>query len=721
MFENIKERAFNWALKAQVRADQAFIKLLMDSTPKWSKWTAETAVNEGYKASLWAYAAINKKAKAAASVPWYVYRRDAQGDWEQVKNHPLQQLIDSPNPFTSRNNMIERLIIQLDLAGNSIFKMVKVGGIPVELWSIGPDGVKPNPDPAEFIKNYTFENKAKTFKQDIPADEILHVMYIDPSNPFWGIAPLQVAARTVDTDIEAVNWNKVALQNRAVTDGVFSTETPLSPTQFAELRQQIRTQHQGAANARTPWVLGGGASWQQMSLSPVDMDYIEGRQMNREDICAVFQVPPPLVGILDKANYSNMQEARRVFWLDTIIPLLDDLKESFNRALTPYFGNDIMLDYDTSSVDALAENVNDKIDAAQKLFGMGVPFNMINQRLDLGIDEVEGGDLGYLPASLMPANMAAALAAGTLEAETAPAAPAAPAAPTTTGDEPPELDAQTEKYMRRLLHEVKSGKKQHGRPQLKGYNLRSAEQKAAYYKAFERQRSQWYSKLTKEALALFSDEAGAVSAAFNKSGDLEAALDAINLESWQQFYIKNYMAIIEDFGSATLDGFKGHAPGEHKDWDPFNGIILGYLFRAAAEKVTYVTDFTKQLVKGIVYTGRDNGDSISTIARNLDKGFEEFSTHRSYRIARTEVVAASNYGSFIAADEAAAEVGDLTKEWLDSGDKRVRESHEDVGGETVGLYEKFSNGLLYPGDMENGSGKDVIHCRCTVIYNPVHY
>lgn len=716
MFEKLKDIALNMAVKQQMRADQGFIKLLMNDKPKWTRWTAETAVNEGYKASLWAYAAINKKAKAAASVPWHVYKRDAQGNWEQLQDHPLQALIDTPNPFTSRNNMIERMIMQLDLAGNSLFKLVMAGGVPVELWNIGPDGIKPNPDPREFIKNYTYETADKKYKQDIPAAEILHVMYMDPSNPFWGIAPLQVAARTVDTDIEAVNWNKISLQNRAVTDGVFSTDQTLTTTQFNELRQHIRTQHQGADNARTPWILGGGAQWQQMSMSPADMDFMEGRKMTREEICAVFQVPPPLVGILDKANYSNMQEARRVFWLDSILPLLDDLKESFNRAFAPYFGADIMLDYDTSSVEALTENVNEKIEAAQKLFSMGVPFNQINQRLDLGIDEVKGGEIGYLPASLMPASMAAALAAGATERPTPPDDPAAAPPP-----DDPELDDETEKYLRRLLQEVKRSKKDQRRFELKGYNLQTPEQKAAYYKAFEQQRSQWYSKVTKQALNVFSDEADAVTRAFNKSGDLDDALKAIDQEKWQEFYIKNYMAIMQDFGAATLEGFKSYKPGEQKDWDPFNRTILGYLFRAAAEKVTYVTDFTKQLVRGIVYTGRENGDSISTIARDLNKGFEEFSTHRSYRIARTEVVAASNYGSYIAADEAAAEVGDLTKEWIDSGDKRVRDSHEDVNGETVKLYEKFSNGLLYPGDMENGSASDVIHCRCTVIYNPVHY
>ena len=711
LIDSFKGWAMGWALKEMQKAEPGgrqggnFLSYPLTKKPVWTKWTTEKAVDAGFKASLWVYASINKKAKAAASVPWYVYQRDGNGDYQQIPNHPLQQLMDKPNPFTSRNNLVERMIMQLDLAGNSIFHIVKVNDVPVQLWNIHPDYIAPVPDDIEFISRYDYRD-AKTGRiSAVPPEDVLHVMYVDPSDPYWGIAPLQVAARTVDTDTEALNWNKVALQNRAVTDGIFSVPQPLTSNQYEELRKQIRQQHQGSKNARTPWLLGGGASWQQMSLSPADMDFIAGRQMTREEICAAFQVPPPLVGILDKANYSNMKEARRVFWLDTIIPLLDDLKESFNRALTPYFGDDIVLDYDTSGVDALAENMNEKIEAANKLFTMGVPFNQINQRLELGIDEIEGGDIGYLPASLMPANMAAALAAGQIEREQ-PADDATNLATDAQGDEEPK------------------GKKHKSRILLKGYNLQTPEQKALYWKAVERQRGPWDRKFQSDVRKLFDQERKAVVRAFKESGNLEDAIGAIDQEKWEQLYVRNLRGIIADFGTATFEGFKSHFPQMERkalDFDPYSRLILDYIFKVTALKVTYVTDFTIQLIRGIIYTGRDNNDTIDTIARDIDKSFEDFSTHRSWRIARTEVSAASNYGSYMAAEQASAETGDLVKEWIDSGDDRVRESHERVGGETAPLYSRFRNGLLYPGDMENGSAKEVIHCRCTLAYQPVAY
>ena len=691
-----KQGANDWQQK-QLAAARDFLDRIFKQNPKWTSWTTEAAVREGYSASLWAYAAINKKAKAAASVPWYVYRQRPDGTYEKLENHPLQQLIDKPNPFTSRNAMIERLIMQLDLAGNSLHHIVTVGGTAVELWNINPDLIEPISDQREFIKGY----KVKGFRGQSPievgAGEILHTMYVDPSNPYWGIAPLQVAARTVDTEIEAVNWNKVALQNRAVTDGIFSIKEPLNQQQYNELRRQVREQHQGAESARAPWILGAGAEWQQMSLSPADMDFIEGRRMTREEIVAIFQVPPPLVGILDKANYSNMQEARRVFWLDTIIPLLNDLREAFNRSLLQYFEPGIMLDYDTSGVDALAQNINEKVDAANKLFNMGLPFNSINKWLDLGFDETEGGDVGYLPASMIPADMARTLSA-----------PAAPAEP-----EPASLSAAEEE----------AAKKHQARAYQKTFFLQSEEQKTLYWKKVERRRARWDLILRSEAIKIFDRERREVVHAFRKSGgDPAAAARAIDPKRWRNYIESNYKKIISDFGQDTYDSFKGYYPGlERKDFDPYSEIILAYIGEVAAEKVVQITSTTMLLTRDIIRRSQDNNETIDEVARELDRNFEEYSTHRAYRIARTEVSAASNFGSYAAAEMASEETGDLVKEWIDSRDSRVRDTHRRLNGEKVRFYSRFSNGLLYPGDMANGSAKEVIHCRCTIGYIPAAY
>lgn len=700
---NLKDRIqyslYNFAFKAQ-QMTGVNVRPPLQTKPKWTDWSGEKATQYGYKVAVYVYACIRKRATAAASVPWYVYKRDSAGDWQEIKNHPLEQLIESPNPFMSRSDLIERIVINLDLAGNSLFKKVNYNNIPVELWPVGPDNIKPVPDDNDFIKNYEMKvgNKKYTFE----TDEILHAMNIDPSNVFWGLGPLQVAAKTVDTDVEAVTWNKIALQNRAVTDGVFSFDQPLTGEQWTEARAQVRQQHQGSGNARAPWVLGSGARWNNMALSPAEMDFIQGRKMTREEICSVFDVPPPMVGLLDKANYATMREVRRVFWLDTIIPLLEGIKNVFNRGLTPYFGDGLYLDYDLSNVEALQENFNEKITSAKDLWTMGLPFNMINQRLELGFEDIQGGDIGYLPASILPAELAAT---GSAPADNEPQ----PNDPPNTETMPPESG------------KAAPSKKKEAQA-LKGLNLEHSEQKAAYWKAFERSRFQWYKLLQTQAADIFISEGKRVAAAYRDTGSSKKALAEIDLDIWETFLLTNYKAIAEQFGNETMNNFKSFADYEKKagkfSFNPYDALINLYLRTMAGKKIKQIVNHTKELIGGLITSLREKGHGIAEIADEIGEQYVSMSEYRAYRIARTEVVGASNFGSYQAALQASDELGEMEKEWIDSADDRVRDSHGEengVGGERQPLTGKFSNGLTYPGDLD-GEAKEVIQCRCTLVY-----
>lgn len=370
----------------------------------WKEWDSQAATKEGLKSSTWVFACIYRLAKSAASARWVAERR--VGDvWTPQPSSPLQNLIDNPNDHMTRQDFMERTVMSLYLAGNSLTSKVSIRGVPVELWPIFPHTITPIPGDSsrgeDFISRYEFKDGSN--KRNFEPNDIVHVMFTDPSTLFWGMSPLQAASRTVDTDNEAVNFNKIALQNRAVADGVFSFDKPLSAEQWSEARSQIRDQHQGSKNARTPWVLGGGATWTQMSLTPAEMDFLESRRFTREEICAVFQVPPPLVGIYDNATLANIHTARLIFWEDTIIPLLDDLQGVFTLKIARPWGEDWRLVYDVSHISVLLENFIKKMDAADRLWSKGVPMSVINQRLGLGLEEFPGWDTGYLPTGLVPA------------------------------------------------------------------------------------------------------------------------------------------------------------------------------------------------------------------------------------------------------------------------------------------------------------------------------
>lgn len=129
------------------------------------------------------------------------------------------------------------------------------------------------------------------------------------------------------------------------------------------------------------------------------------------------------------------------------------------------------------------------------------------------------------------------------------------------------------------------------------------------------------------------------------------------------------------------------------------------------------TIVVNRIIDELLEEGTDRGLGIPEIQRrmrqDLLEGLTEINKYQAERIARTEVIGASNTGSF---DGAKASGLDMKKAWLTSGLPGVRQTHQDY--ESMGPVEmdyEFSTGLQYPGDPE-GDPEEIINCRCTIIY-----
>ena len=80
---------------------------------------AETAAQARvYQGSPWVYIAINRIAEAVALVPLRVLRLEGEQQVE-VERHPLEVLLDAPNPYLSRFELFEQTCGMLELTGNA--------------------------------------------------------------------------------------------------------------------------------------------------------------------------------------------------------------------------------------------------------------------------------------------------------------------------------------------------------------------------------------------------------------------------------------------------------------------------------------------------------------------------------------------------------------------------------------------------------------------------
>lgn len=378
------------SVKAADTVRPQLIPTYQSDQPIYKDWDTARANRFGLQASTVVYACVRKLSLSAASVPWHVEKLGKKDRWERIPDHPAELLIKSPNPYMTSQDMFERLTYHLNLGGNGIWYPVKLDNIPVELWPLQPQHVTPIPHATKFLSGYKYQVNGGE-ERVLDVDDVIHFQFVNPSDPYWGMSPLQAAAKVVDSDVEAVNWNKVSLQRRGVPDGVFAVNAPGSTRQqWLEARQQVRDQYLG--KGREPWVVFN-VDYKQMSLTPIEMDFLETRKFNREEICSVYGVLPIMIGAMDGTSYNNITTAKRIFWEDTIIPYLDDIRDCLNTSLLPFFEKghtgraDIRINYDISNVPALQENMAKKAATAKVYFDMGIPVKQINERLELGFDD----------------------------------------------------------------------------------------------------------------------------------------------------------------------------------------------------------------------------------------------------------------------------------------------------------------------------------------------
>jgi HK97 family phage portal protein len=118
------------------------------------------------------------------------------------------------------------------------------------------------------------------------------------------------------------------------------------------------------------------------------MDFMEAKHTAAREIALAFGVPPMLLGIPGDNTYSNYQEANRVFWRGTVLPLASRIGSSLTHWLAPAFGGGIRLVVDTDNVPALAKDRA----AFWEQVGKAAFLTVNEKREAIGFSPVEGGN-----------------------------------------------------------------------------------------------------------------------------------------------------------------------------------------------------------------------------------------------------------------------------------------------------------------------------------------
>lgn len=322
-----------------------------------------TFSKEGYEKVVMVYRCVSMIAEACSGIEWEV--KNKKGD-KTYTDHPMLKLINNPNPMMGLSQFMEAIVSFYLIAGNSYIEAVRgsTTNPPSELWPIfSPANMSVVVGNEGYPSAYVFKDKGN--ERRWPVDfvdlkcDVLHLKTFNPSNIWYGLSPLQVGIQAIDATNLSATWNNSLLKNMATPSGILTVKTSdanptgsLSKEQAEDIKEAINDRYSGVRNAGRPMLLEGGLTWQSISLSPKDMDFLKGKEVSSMDIATIYGVPGELLGLGQK-TFNNYAEARAAFYTETVLPLMDFVKSELNRWLAPAFGDTDIYDYNRDDIEAL--------------------------------------------------------------------------------------------------------------------------------------------------------------------------------------------------------------------------------------------------------------------------------------------------------------------------------------------------------------------------------
>jgi HK97 family phage portal protein len=345
MFEKLKT-----LLSTKASATSSIVALHTAGRPQWTPLNYGALAKNGFAGNVVGYRSVRMVAEAAASIPLLLYV-----DGKEVTSHPLLSLLQRPNAMQTGREWLENLFAFLMVAGNAYAELVTLDDAPRELFTLRPDRMQVVPSRAGWPEAYEYSVGGQSVR--IAREHVLHVKMFNPTDDYYGLSPLEAAARSIDTHNAASAWNKAMLDNAARPSGalVFSSgDGSLTGEQFDRLKAELENTYQGATNAGRPMILEGGLDWKEMGFSPKEMEFIEAKNIASREIALAFGVPPMLLGIPGDNTYANYAEANRVLWRQTVVPLACRMADGLAQLLQPYSDGELKLVPDLDQVEALA-------------------------------------------------------------------------------------------------------------------------------------------------------------------------------------------------------------------------------------------------------------------------------------------------------------------------------------------------------------------------------
>lgn len=279
---------------------------------------------------------VDLTAKAIGTMPLNVYQ-NKNGIKEQVKNDLWDLIQNQPNPHMTGQEFRETLALNLMMHGNFYARIARNSiGEPVALWIMPSQNTSPfltRTGSLSFKEIYELDGSWE--EREHKADDVIHIKGL--GNGLTGMSPLAYHRKTMGTAVAQEQFTGDFYKSGGKPGGVLYRDGVITAQQRQGLEQNVVSKlgSNGDVGNHGILVLEGGFKYQQIQLTPEDMNTLASRKFQSEELARTFGVPLALLNLGENssARTDKIEDVIRS-WLTTDLgPLLNKIVAQMSTKL----------------------------------------------------------------------------------------------------------------------------------------------------------------------------------------------------------------------------------------------------------------------------------------------------------------------------------------------------------------------------------------------------
>ena len=274
------------------------------------------------------WACVSLLSESVGILPIHLYKKTDSGR-EVIHGHDSLNLVNSPNSYFSRMDMLQHLMVSVTLHGNGYVRIMRdKGGRPTKLKMLDPQV----PQPVLSNNDELFYN---VNGEMVHSDDMIHIKGLVVDG-FKGKSPIAVHRENLCLTMEVQRYGEQFFSKGGNTSGVFEVPGTLKDDAFKRLQQQLAAQFSGIGNSHKPMLLEGGMKYTRVNIPLDDAQFLTTRKFQKGEIASIYRVPPHMVGDLERSTYSNIEQQSQEYLTYCLMPYLVKIETELNQKLLSY-------------------------------------------------------------------------------------------------------------------------------------------------------------------------------------------------------------------------------------------------------------------------------------------------------------------------------------------------------------------------------------------------